>query len=132
MKINELNSGSKKVDLTATIVELSEIKTGDNWEMRVATIKDATGTVQMSLWGEDAQKVAKGDKIEVKNGYVKVYQDKMQVSAGKYGSVTVVEHAKVPQPSKLDDKPFLLQIAEALEFQSDKLREMAKDCRSML
>ncbi len=55
------------------------------------TLKDETGTIQMSLWGDDISKVSKGDVIEITNGYVSEFRGSPQLSSGKFGKINVIE-----------------------------------------
>ena len=50
-----------------------------------ATLKDATGTTTLTLWGEDITKYKVGSKIEITDGWVKDFKGKLQVSLGRSG-----------------------------------------------
>jgi replication factor A1 len=55
-----------------------------------ATLKDATGTTTLTLWGEDITKYKVGTKIQITDGWVKDFRGKLQVSLGRSGKITVV------------------------------------------
>jgi len=129
MKISELTPDTKKAEATGTIFSMGAPVDGAGWIRCNAILKDNSGQIKLVLWNEDIPKVNEGDTIKIENGYVKDYKGTLQLSTGKYGKLTVIEKGKVPQPTSLSDKPLLLQIAEGLEYEAEKLLEMAKDCR---
>jgi len=55
-----------------------------------ATLQDETGTISLTLWGEDIAKYKVGTKIQVTDGWVKDFRGKPQVSLGRSGKITVL------------------------------------------
>ena len=55
------------------------------------TGEDDTGEVTVTLWNDDIEKVNEGDTIKITNGWCAVYQDNMQVSAGRFGTLEIVK-----------------------------------------
>jgi replication factor A1 len=94
MKITDIKSGQGKIDIEADVIEMGEIReiSKFNRPLKVATavIKDDSGEIQLSLWNQDAEKVKKGDKIKITNGFAKEFQGALQVTAGKFGKIEVV------------------------------------------
>jgi len=94
MKISDLKEGTGKVSLEAKIVSKEEprqvnTKFGET-QVANATIEDDTGRFKLSLWGADAD-IPEGSKINIENGFVSSYREELQLSAGKFGKITVVE-----------------------------------------
>ncbi|MBU3958193.1 MAG: DNA-binding protein [Nanoarchaeota archaeon] len=94
MKISDLKEGTGKVSLEAKIVSKEEprqvsTKFGET-QVANATIEDDTGRFKLSLWGADAD-IPEGSKISIENGFVSSYREELQLSAGKFGKITVVE-----------------------------------------
>ncbi len=93
MKISELQIGQGKADVEGEIVEVGEAKTFNKFgkDLRVAnaTIKDDSGEVTLTLWNEDIEKVKKGDKVKVSNGYVNQFNGEKQLTSGKFGQIEV-------------------------------------------
>jgi ssDNA-binding replication factor A large subunit len=54
-----------------------------------ATLKDETGTVQWTLWGDEIRQYSVGQKIKISDGWVKEFRGKLQISKGRGGTVTV-------------------------------------------
>jgi replication factor A1 len=82
------------VSLKAEIVDIEsprEInKMGRALRVANATLKDETGTISLVLWNEAIDKVQVGNMVQIENGYVNTWQDKMQLTLGKFGKMNVV------------------------------------------
>ncbi|MEM0087141.1 MAG: OB-fold nucleic acid binding domain-containing protein [Candidatus Micrarchaeaceae archaeon] len=96
MNINELKVGAKNVTLEATVAEKEEprevvTKYGKRLNVANLTLKDETGSISLSLWGDDIDLVDVGDKIKITNGYVSEFRGTPQLSVGKYGKMEVIE-----------------------------------------
>lgn len=94
MKISELTAGTGSVNLEAEVVSVSEPREINKYgrTLRVAdvTIRDNSGTIVLVLWNENIDKVSEGAKIKLENGYVNTWQDKVQLTLGKFGKLTLV------------------------------------------
>lgn len=97
MKLSELQARQGNVEVQVEIMKKGDIRTFSKFgkEGRVcnATIKDASGEIQLSLWNEQIDQVNVGDKVKVTNGYVNEWQGEKQLSTGKFGKLEVVEKA---------------------------------------
>ncbi len=95
MKISDLKAGTSNVSIKATVSqkdEPREVVTKYGKRLNVANIllKDDSGTIAMSLWGNDINTVDVGDVIEISNGYVSEFRGTPQLSTGKFGKIKVV------------------------------------------
>jgi len=95
MKISELKPGTGNVEVKAEIADIEaprEINKGGR-VLRVAnaTIKDASGTITLVLWNDDIDKVQPGSVVHITNGYVNTWQDKAQLTLGKFGKMEIME-----------------------------------------
>jgi replication factor A1 len=95
-KIAGLRYGMKKINVTATIIKKPPaigIRTRWGSQARVSnvTIADDTGSVRLSLWNHQIDKVHIGDVVELKNCYVARYARTLQVRLGRKGTITVVD-----------------------------------------
>ena len=59
------------------------------------TIADETGSVRLSLWNDQIDKVHVGDEVELKNCYVVGYRGEAQIRIGRRGTLSVVDDAVV-------------------------------------
>ncbi|MBS3051481.1 MAG: DNA-binding protein [Candidatus Aenigmarchaeota archaeon] len=94
MKISELKDGTGKADIEAKVVEKEatrEVNTKfGRSKVANAVIEDDSGTIALTLWGDDADKVKEGDTLKIENGFVKEWNGTLQLSVGKYGKMTVL------------------------------------------
>ena len=95
MKISELKPGTGNVDVKAEITNIEEPreinKNGRVLRVANATLKDSSGTITLVLWNDDIDKVQTGNVVHVTNGYVNTWQDKSQLTLGKFGKMEVIE-----------------------------------------
>ena len=106
-KIKELQSGQCSVEVEAVIKEIEEPKSfnkyGRELRLRNAVIEDDSGFVKLTLWNEDVDKYAVGEKVKITNGYVNEFQGEKQLTSGKFGKIEKVEgsvdDASIPSDS---------------------------------
>ncbi len=98
-KVGELTPASKAVNVTAKVVSKSEIREvpmgrdGSAHRVCDALVGDETGSVYLTLWDDNIEKVNDGDTVRVENGYVTLFKGNMRLNIGKYGKL---EAAKEP------------------------------------
>jgi replication factor A1 len=95
MKIAELKSGMRRVDLEGDITSVEatrdvQTKFGPG-QVASATLQDESGSVKMTLWNENIAKVRVGARVSIENSYVDSFRGELQVNVGRYGRMTVVE-----------------------------------------
>ena len=80
--------------IEATITAISPVRdvTTARGPSRVAdaTLQDESGTITLTLWGDETSRYSVGQKIKITDGWVKDFRGKLQVSAGRSGTITVV------------------------------------------
>lgn len=121
MKINELKAGISNVNIQAKVVKKEEprevvSKFGKRLTVANITLEDDTGTIPMSLWGNDIDTVKVGDTIEVSNGYVSEFRGTPQLSSGKFGKIKVVEKSSGDSEESSEDTEY----DNAEEFPNDE------------
>jgi len=94
MRINELRSGMRRIEVTGTITDISEERNVMTrmGEARVvtATLKDDSGEIKLSLWNETIDQVKVGNNVKIENGYVTEFRQEPQLNVGRYGTLTVL------------------------------------------
>ena len=55
-----------------------------------ATLQDDTGTITLTLWGDDAGRYAVGQKVKITDGWVKDFRGKLQISTGRTGKIEIL------------------------------------------
>jgi len=93
MKVNELTDKGGVEEITLKITAIEEPRDVRGGTLRVCncTGEDDTGKVVVALWNEDIDKVKEGDSIKITKGWSQMYNDSMQISSGKFGTLEVLE-----------------------------------------
>jgi len=110
--ISELVLGQKKVSLNAKVVEKGdphEVHSKFRDEPYVVcdlVLADESGTIKLTLWEEEINKVNLNDNVQIENGYVTAWKKELQLNVGKFGKLTVT---KIPVTTKLPVKPISQQ-----------------------
>jgi replication factor A1 len=129
MKISELRIGQDKAEIEADVLEVTEPrefnKFGRNITVATATLQDESGTIKMSLWNQDIDKVAAGSRIKVTNGYVKEFQGEKQLTAGKFGKIEVLGKSEGKSEKAAGVKSKKKEESEEVEegFEEEELEE---------
>lgn len=94
-KVKDLRPRLGNVNIELEIVSISEPRefatARGQGKVASAAGKDDTGEVQLSLWNEQISQVKEGNKIRIENGWVSEYNGRVQLSTGKFGTLTVLE-----------------------------------------
>ena len=94
MKIAEIRAGASNTSVSGEITTVEEprsvtTKFGKTTRVANATLKDDSGEIILSLWGDDIDKVSVGSTVSIENGWISEYKGNLQVSVGKYGKMTI-------------------------------------------
>lgn len=95
VKVSELNPSSRAVNVLAKVVSKSEIRNiaagrdGSPHKVSDAFVGDETGSVYLTLWDDNIDKVKESDTVLVKNGYVNLFRGNIRLNIGKYGTLEV-------------------------------------------
>ena len=92
MKIGELKSGMRNVSVTGKVESVGEprtvnLKAGGTNTVADARISDETGSIKLSLWGDDINKIQTGDTVSIENGYINTFKGEDSINVGKFGSL---------------------------------------------
>ena len=63
-------------------------KTGKKLQISEAVVGDHTGTITLVLWNDDIDLLQIGETFLLKDGYVSMFDECMQLSVGRNGTVT--------------------------------------------
>lgn len=92
-KVGELTPASRAVNVTAKVVSKSEIRDvpmgrdGSAHRVCDALVGDETGSIYLTLWDDNIEKVNENDTLRVENGYVTLFKGNMRLNIGKYGKM---------------------------------------------
>ncbi|MBI4170410.1 MAG: DNA-binding protein [Candidatus Aenigmarchaeota archaeon] len=95
MKISELKTGDGKVIVEGVVAEKGEVrdintKYGQT-QVCETVLEDDSGVITLVLWGDQIKDVQEGDRVRVENGYVKEWNNSMQLNVGKFGTIKVLK-----------------------------------------
>lgn len=97
MKISELRDGMRSVNVVGKIVDISEPREvrsrygEQTLRVATATISDETGTIKLTLWNEQIDRVNVEDMVSIENGFTKTFRGEIQLNVGRYGRLNVTE-----------------------------------------
>jgi replication factor A1 len=96
-QIKDIDGRVRSVNLKAKVVGKSLPRCvfsrfGDALTLSTATISDGTGSLRMSLWNAEIDRVSIGDTVQINNGRVRTFRGELQVSLGRKGRLQVVEN----------------------------------------
>jgi replication factor A1 len=114
VKVDTLNPQSRQLNLTVKVVSKGEVRDtisradGTSHKVVDALVGDETGSIYMTLWDDNIEKVKEGDVIDVKNGYVSLFKGSMRLNIGRFGSFETSQGtvAEVNDKNNLSDKKF--------------------------
>ena len=99
VKIGNLNSYSRRVDTIVKVVskteprEVSSRRDMSTHRVAEALIGDETGSIYLTLWDDNVDKVEEGQILNIKNAYVNLFRGSMRLNLGRYGSYELAESA---------------------------------------
>ena len=95
MKIKDLRDKMRNVTVEGKVMEKSDAREvlsrfkDETYKVASAMIGDETGTIKMTLWNEQIDKVNVDNLVKVENGYVSSFRGEIQLNVGKFGKLTV-------------------------------------------
>jgi replication factor A1 len=109
LKVKDL-SPRKRSDVTVKVVNIGQPRSvvgldGSTRQVTDVLVGDETGSILMSLWGDQASKVSVGKVITITNGYVSVVRGSMRLTLGREGQMkeSTEQIAQVDTKNNLSD-----------------------------
>ena len=93
VKVEGLGPESRQVNVTVKVVSKGQAREtvsrrdGSTHRVVDALVGDETGSVYLTLWDDNIDKVNENDTINVKNGYISLFRGSMRLNIGRYGSL---------------------------------------------
>jgi len=106
LQIEDLSVGRKHVKVKARVLEVSkprEVLTrfGSQVYISNALIADDTGTIELSLWNEQADGISVGNVIEVEDGTVAYFRGVKQLRIMGHGRINIIKDEDFPSMQQL-------------------------------
>ncbi|MCD6408973.1 MAG: single-stranded DNA-binding protein [Candidatus Verstraetearchaeota archaeon] len=114
-KIEELNPASRSVDVTARVLEINQVREvfgrdGRHHRVAEALIGDETGTILLTLWDDNIDRITPGKTIVVRNGYITLFRGHMRLNVGRHGiiedSESEVAEEEINTENNLSDRSY--------------------------
>ena len=113
MQVNELKPFAKNVEVTVKVLGKNEVREVssklDNSTHKVteANVGDATGVVLLTLWDDMIDKVEEGKAYKIANGYTSLFQNKLRLNIGRYGTLEESsDEISVDETNNMSEKEF--------------------------
>ncbi|MEM4360966.1 MAG: OB-fold nucleic acid binding domain-containing protein [Candidatus Anstonellaceae archaeon] len=95
LKIGDLKPGLSSFCIQGIISSIEEAKEvitkyGNKIKVSHAILEDESGSIVLTLWGEDSSKYKVGDKIFLENCYVSEFRGNLQLSVKKGGQIKLI------------------------------------------
>jgi replication factor A1 len=106
--VDELKPGLRSINLKVRCNSKNEIrdivsrKTGENLRVTEAVVGDETGSILLTLWNDDIEKMQPDHVYKLSNAYTTVFKGSLRLNLGKYGSMEEIEES-TPAEVKLDN-----------------------------
>jgi replication factor A1 len=80
------------IDATITAISAVRDVTTARGASKVAdaTLQDSSGTISLTLWGEDTTRFTVGQKVRIIDGWVKDFRGHLQISMGRSGTIQIL------------------------------------------
>ena len=103
VNVKDLNSNLKEVNMDVKVVSKSPIRHVtsrvrlDSHRVCDVLVGDETGSIYLTLWDNDIERVNEEDTLRIKNGYIKLFRGSMRLNIGRYGNLTVLEETSIQE-----------------------------------
>ncbi|HDH81871.1 MAG: hypothetical protein FE040_01140 [Thermoplasmata archaeon] len=97
MKVSDLKANSNVDEIVLKIIEKKEPREITKRFGGTARVCDLVGededgnTVQITLWNDEIEKVDVNEVVKIKDGWVKEWNNQLQISTGRSGRIEKVE-----------------------------------------
>lgn len=99
MKIEKLNPLSRRVNAIVKVVSKGEIRNvavgGKTHRVADALVGDDTGSMYLTLWDGNIDKIDAGNTIKIVDGYVNFFRGSMRLNIGRYGRFKVIDTSPI-------------------------------------
>ncbi len=95
MKIKELKPGMRNISVEGKIEELSKpkeimTKFGTAILLTTAKLVDDSGSIHLTLWGEQQPDLEENANVSITGAFVKEFREELQLSLGKTGKIQII------------------------------------------
>jgi replication factor A1 len=114
VKVEGLSPRSRRVNLTAKVVSMNPVREvvsrndGSSHKVTEFLVGDETGSVLLTLWDADIEKVKEGDIVDIGNAYISLFRGQMRLNIGKFGTIAPSKTSigEVKKENNLSEKTY--------------------------
>ncbi|NVM56022.1 MAG: single-stranded DNA-binding protein [Candidatus Helarchaeota archaeon] len=113
--VDELRPGLRGINVKVRCVSKNEEReviarrTGETLRVTEALVGDETGSILLTLWNDDIDKMQESQNYTLNNAYTTVFKSSLRLNIGKYGSMEDLEEdspAEANEENNLSDKVY--------------------------
>ena len=113
--VKELKPSSRNVNIKVKVASKNEATqvvsrtTGELLHVAEALVGDKTGSVLLTLWKDDIEKVEVDKIYEINNGYCRSFKGSLRLNVGRQGKIRAIEDAefsKINMENNLSDRVY--------------------------
>ncbi|MFC2162314.1 hypothetical protein ACFLRF_01415 [Candidatus Altiarchaeota archaeon] len=103
MKISDLKDKTAIEELVVRIKKVNEPRDTRVGQVQDADVEDDTGSASLTLWTNEVGRFTEGDQVKISNGWAKMYNGQLQVSAGRYGALEKVDATDAVEKVEIEE-----------------------------
>ncbi len=113
--VEDLRPGLRGINIKVKCKSMNEErevvsrKTGETLRVTEALVGDETGSILLTLWNDDIDKMIIDHIDKIENGYTSIFRSSLRLNIGKYGTIEEIEGdspTEVNIDNNLSDKVF--------------------------
>jgi replication factor A1 len=113
--VDELKPGLRRINIKVRCNSKNEVreivskKTGETLRVTEALVGDETGSILLTLWNDDIDKMQSDHVYELSNTYTTVFKGSLRLNLGRYGNLKEINEnapAEVKLDNNLSDKVY--------------------------
>lgn len=91
VSLDKIEAGMRGITVEGEVAEVKEARTfnkfGREGKVQEVVLKDDAGQATLTLWNEQADTLAVGDKVKVTGVYTKEFRDEVQMHISRQGEL---------------------------------------------
>lgn len=100
VKVKDLKEGMQGVSIDVEVDFIGSNQRSASYgdqNFVITFVKDETGEIKMTFFGDEALDIKAGTKVHLKNGFVTMYRDQLQLSYSQESDITFEKPKKKKQ-----------------------------------
>jgi replication factor A1 len=107
-KVMDLAPGSDGINVRVRVLEAGESRVVETRSgsktLSEALVGDETGRIGLTLWGDHAGKLKKGQVVEVQNAFTTAFRGKVQLNVGNRGSIQQLDDSSMISAEEIPEE----------------------------